>query len=105
MKTEIQISNLISNFKNIYDDNGYKAIVNLRDGACVVYRVNKHFDTLMISYVGEKNAKENWKYVTLFGCPDYIKEEIVKAYKEEVRLKKERQKQDSVSDQIRDEVP
>jgi hypothetical protein len=105
MKTEIQISNLISNFKNIYDDNGYKAIVNLRDGACVVYRVNKHFDTLMTSYVGEKNAKKKWKDVTLFGCPDYIKEEIMKAYKEEAKTRKERQKQDAESDQIRDEVP
>jgi hypothetical protein len=100
MKTENQISNLISNFKNIYDDNGYKAIVNLRDGACVVYRVNKHFDTLMTSYVGEKNAKNKWKDVTLFGCPNHIKAEIIKVYKEEVRLKKERQKQDNVSGQI-----
>ena len=82
MKTENQISNLISNFKNIYDDNGYKAIVNLRDGACVVYRVNKHFDTLMTSYVGEKNAKKSWKNVLLYGCPNHIKEEIMKAYKE-----------------------
>lgn len=97
MKTQIQISNLLSSFKSIYEFNRYKAVVNANNKTCFVYKI-KDF----ASYIGEKNVSTSWKDCSLFDCPNHIKQEIQKAYEEFFNIKEEHQKQDIESDRSQD---
>lgn len=67
----------------IYNKGDYYAqIVN---GACVVHRVTKGVRGVVMSvHCGEKHESQDWREVTLHGCPNEIRVEIVQAYKDQL---------------------
>lgn len=75
--------------KIIFKNENYIAQVNEQDGHCVVHRVGNHYGAKMSSHVGEKLPSQDWKEVTLYGCPLEIRNEIVTAWNEEKKRRRE----------------
>ena len=66
----------------IYNDQDYIAQVTT-DTTCVVHRIGSlpNGQTLN-THVGEKLPSQDWREVTIMGCPNEIRVEIVQAWRE-----------------------
>jgi len=66
----------------IFNQDGYIAQVS-PDMSCVVHRVGELPNKQILNtHVGEKLPSQDWREVRLMGCPDEIRVQIVKAWKE-----------------------
>lgn len=65
--------------RTIYKQKGYDAWVDA-SGVVVVYRDRQ--GACSASHVGEKHPSQDWREVKLVGCPDNIRQEIIKAHDE-----------------------
>jgi len=65
----------------IYRKHGYHAYID-RSDVVVVYRETEAtpHNVRLTSHVGEKHPSQDWREVTLLGCPIEIKREIAKAH-------------------------
>jgi hypothetical protein len=65
----------------LYDHNGYFAWED-RNGVVVIHRILEATinNSRLCSHVGEKHPSQDWREVTLHGCPIEIKREIAKAH-------------------------
>lgn len=65
----------------IYRKNGYHAYID-RSDVVVVYREGEPtpLNCRLVAHVGEKHPSQDWREVTLHGCPIDIKREIAKAH-------------------------
>jgi hypothetical protein len=65
----------------IYRKHGYHAYID-RSSTVVVYRESQAtpLNCRMVAHVGEKHTSQDWREVTLYGCPIEIKREIAKAH-------------------------
>jgi hypothetical protein len=66
--------------KVIYEHGDYVAQVSF-DGACVVHRMGMlPNNQRLTSHVGEKLPSQDWREVRLMGCPDEIRQDIIRAF-------------------------
>jgi hypothetical protein len=66
--------------KIIYEQAGYVAQAS-RDGTCVVHRCGYlPNNQRLTSHVGEKLPSQDWREVRLMGCPDEIRQDIIRAF-------------------------
>ena len=68
--------------KTIFEKHGYIAQVTA-DTTCVVHRIGSLPNNQVLNtHVGEKLPSQDWREVTIMGCPNEIRVEIVQAWRE-----------------------
>ena len=68
--------------RTIFDKHGYIAQVT-EDTTCVVHRIGSLPNNQVLNtHVGEKLPSQDWREVTIMGCPNEIRVEIVQAWRE-----------------------
>jgi hypothetical protein len=68
--------------RTIYSQDGYIAQVT-KDTTCVVHRIGELPNNQVLNtHVGEKLPSQDWREVTIMGCPNEIRVEIVQAWRE-----------------------
>ena len=69
----------------IYNDQDYIAQVTA-DTTCVVHRIGSLPNgQILNTHVGEKLPSQDWREVTIMGCPNEIRVEIVQAWRESAK--------------------
>ena len=68
--------------RTIFEGHGYIAQVT-SDTTCVVHRIGSLPNNQVLNtHVGEKLPSQDWREVTIMGCPNEIRVEIVQAWRE-----------------------